>query len=436
VTAIRCAIACFQNDLRRAESYAERALRDLPEEDLGFRPLIYGALGDSYRRIGRWEEARSWYLKATRFTDAPTFRVESAHVFGALADLDLRQGRLHRAAGYWRKALAAVEDPENWGRLPLPVFGWVKLRLGELLYEWNDLDQAWDHLARGLELAEVGGDVQSLIAGYVISARLKLTRDDFDGAAELLAKAQPLVDGAAFPDWTSRFERCQIELWLTQGKLRLAVDWVDTALRDGTLEERSESESVRLATARVLIVKGDAPSRDRAVSLLDDLLQAAETHGRMGVQIEALALQAIAHWGRGDTARAMTFLERSLRLAEPEGYVRLFADLGLPMTRLLQEARSREVRPNYVSRLLAACGVALTPPGNGKAVLPEPLSQREQDVLGLIAAGLTNREIAESLFISPETVKKHTSSIFGKLGVGSRTQAVARARSLGFLDER
>jgi LuxR family maltose regulon positive regulatory protein len=129
----------------------------------------------------------------------------------------------------------------------------------------------------------------------------------------------------------------------------------------------------------------------------------------------------------------MTALERALRLAEPEGYVRLFADLGLPMARLLQDARSRDVMPDYVGKLLAACDADLAAPGAGGG-LPEPLSPRELEVLGLIAAGLTNREIADQLAISPETVKKHTAGIFGKLGVGNRTEAAARARAFDLLD--
>ncbi len=142
----------------------------------------------------------------------------------------------------------------------------------------------------------------------------------------------------------------------------------------------------------------------------------------------------MAHWRGGDRAGAMTALERALRLAEPEGYVRLFADLGLPMARLLQEARSRAVMPDYVATLLAACGTDIARSSSGPGTLPEPLSVREQDVLNLIAAGLTNREIAEALVISTETVKKHTASIYGKLGVGNRTEAAAKARALNILD--
>ena len=201
-----------------------------------------------------------------------------------------------------------------------------------------------------------------------------------------------------------------------------------------------------MAVARVLIVKGDAASLQRAVALLAQLLRAAEAEGRAGITVEAYALQTLAHWRHGDHASAMTSLERTLRMAEPEGYVRLFVDLGLPMARQLQEARSRGVMPDYVDKLLAAFagtfrgteGTGAAPklpifPISAERALPGPLSSREQEVLGLIAAGLTNREIADRLVISSETAKKHVANICDKLGVRNRTEAATRARELGLL---
>jgi LuxR family maltose regulon positive regulatory protein len=431
VTAIRCFIACFRNDLPLAEEYAYQALRDLPEEDHYFRADIYQALGDTYRGNGRWAEARHSYLRVFDY-DQPAFSVRPVHVYGALADLALRQGRLRDADGYWRQALQSIQQRQKWGRLPLPLIGWVYIRMGEILYEWNELAEAWEHLSQGLERAELGGDVRALIAGYLIAGRAKLTEGDIEAAVAYLERARPLVEKTHFPDWTRRFERFQLELWLAQERLRAAIDWADRMVYSRVLEERPGGKIAQLAIARSLVVKGDGLSLERASTLLDHLRQAAETEGRSGIQIEALALQALALWKRGEHADAMTSLERALRLAEPEGYVRLFADLGLPMARLLQEARARGVMPGYVATLLAAYGADSFPEPLA-APLPEPLTPREQEVLELMAAGLSNREIGEALVISPETVKKHTGNIYGKLDVGNRTEAVARARELDLL---
>jgi LuxR family maltose regulon positive regulatory protein len=428
VTAFRCAAACMQNDLAQAEEFGRRAGRELPEDDVFFRELMNLALGDSYRQVGRWHEASEHYLEALRISQGG-----SVHALGALADLNLRQGLLGHAADLWERALRIIEGEESWGRLPLPAIGWAFIRMAEIAYERDERERARDLLARGLDRAELGGDVRGMIAGRLLAGRIDLTEGEAESAAAHLERARPLVEQAQFLDWTSRFERFQLELWLAQDRLRAAVQWCDRMEQEGSLDARPESEIAQLAVARVLIVKGDPPSLERARKLLRRLLEAAEAEGRAGVAIEALALQALSAWKLGDRAGALASLERSLRSAEPEGYVRLFADLGLPMGRLLQEARSRSLMAEYADKLLAAFQSGL--PGSTPAIeaIPEPLTPREQEVLELIASGLTNREIAAKLVISSETVKKHTANIFGKLRVRNRTQAVARGRELDLL---
>jgi LuxR family maltose regulon positive regulatory protein len=434
VCAIRCSIACFQDDLTGAKTFADQAFQGLPDTDLFFRAIIYGSLGDTYRRHGRWQEAKDCYLAMLDFIHMPAFRLQSAHIFGALADLYLRQGKLKEAANYWRQALAVIQERANWGRLPLPLIGWVYIRLAELLYEWNELDKAWEHLSPGLERAELGGDVRAMIAGYLIAGRLKLSEGDTEAATAYLEQARPLVDDTHFAHWLSRFERLQLELWLAQDKLRTAVRWSDQMLQDRSPAERLQSEVAQLAVARVLIVRGDERSLAQAQTFLEQIQPTAAEEGRTGIQIEALALQAIADERRGKVAAALTHLEHALRLAEPEGYIRRFADLGLPLGHLLQEARSRNVMPDYIETLLAAFGGNITSRHARQPKLPEPLTDREVEILELLAAGLTNPEIAEKLVISAGTVKKHASNIYGKLGVSSRTEAVTRARELGLLD--
>jgi LuxR family transcriptional regulator, maltose regulon positive regulatory protein len=411
VTTLRCFIACFHNDLPTAEKFA------------------YQALGDTYRGNGRWKEARDAYLKVLDFDQSALF-VRPTHVYGALADLALRQGRLRDAAEYWRKAFQTIQGRQIWGRLPLPLIGWVYVRQGELLYEWNQLGKAGDYLTKGLEHAELGGDLRILVAGYLIAGRAKLTEGDVEAAVEYLERANPLVEKALFPDWTSRYERFQLEIWMAQGRLSTAVEWAERMLHSGEVEERPESEVSQLAIAHELIVNGDSSSIEQALSLLGRLLQATEAEGRAGVAIEAVALQALAQWRNGDGVGAMAALERAPRLAEPEGFVRLFVDLGLPMARLLQEARSRAVILDYVAKLLASFGADAAISMSTERGVPDPLTQREQEILELVAAGLTNQEIAEKLVISPETVKKHTGSIYSKLRVSNRTAAKAKALDL------
>jgi LuxR family maltose regulon positive regulatory protein len=262
---------------------------------------------------------------------------------------------------------------------------------------------------------------------------MKLTEGAITAATDYLERARPVVENAAFPAWTGRFGRLQLECWLAQKGLRAAVDWADELLPGDAVEGQAESQTAQLALARVLIGKRDAPSLNRARTLLEHLMAVAEAEHRMGIQIEALALQALAHWRRGEAVGALTTLERALRLAESKGYVRLLADLGLPRARLLQEARSRAVQPDEVEPLLAAFVGDLSIINPPAQALPERLTPREQDVLEQLAAGLTNREIAAQLVISVETVKKQVGNLRAKLGVSNRTEAAARARELDSL---
>ncbi len=438
VTAMRCFVACYNNDVVPAETLAYQALQDLPEEEIDLRQGLNGSLGDLYRQNGRWQEARACYLKALDRTlndpQKEAFRIQSVEALGALADLDLRQGRLRDAATWWRRALDVIGERDGRSGFPLPLIGWVYIRLGEILYEWNQLSEAENDLSRGLQRAALGGDVRGMIAGYLLAARLKLASGDITAAGEHLEHARPLVEHAAFPDWAGRFGRLEVEYLLARQRILAAVERAEAMMRSDDLEGGAESEVARLALARALIVQSDNESLTRALALLKRLLPLASDEGRAGVAAEALALQSLAHWRRGEEAQALTILERALRLAEPEGYARLFADLGLPMARLLQKAHSREVMRDYVERLLTICASDLASSIAQRGTLPEPLSLREQEVLRLMAAGLTNREIAETLVISPETVKKHTGSIYGKLSVGNRTEAAARARALNLLD--
>lgn len=436
IAAFRCAVACFRNELEQAERYAELALRGLPPDDCAYRASTCHALGDTYRRNGRWEEARYCYRKALAFAEelAPLARVgHAAHVEGALADLELARGRLLAAATHWRKALAAAQRQENWGRLPLPMIGWFHIRWAELLYEWNRLPESSGQLDLGLKRAELGGDARTQIAGYVVAARLALTAGEHAAASDYLERARPLLDEASLPDWAARCQRLQAELWLARGNNRSALRWAHEVAGEQASADVPESGIARIAAARVMIATGERGALMDGAEVLRDVRRMAEAHGRVATAIDAAAVESIACWQLGDRPGALVALEQALRMAEPDGYLRTFVDLGLPLARVLQAARDRDVLPDYVRQLLSLFAGAPDRAGGGASDLAEPLTPRELEVLHYLAAGLTNPEIAARLFISPQTVKKHAGSIFAKLGVHNRAAAAARARELQLL---
>jgi LuxR family maltose regulon positive regulatory protein len=195
--------------------------------------------------------------------------------------------------------------------------------------------------------------------------------------------------------------------------------------------------------ARVLLAQHKF---DQALNLLAPLVQASESGGWLGAGIELLALQALVLDGQGHTDAAMDSLRRALELAEPEGHVRIFVDEGEPMKLLIEDCRllikkhSRGESKGlmaYADRLLAAFPQASPVPrseiSNLQSKIVEPLSERELEVLRLIAQGDSNQEIAAKLVVAVSTVKTHINNIFTKLGVQSRTQAIAHARELKLL---
>jgi LuxR family maltose regulon positive regulatory protein len=186
-----------------------------------------------------------------------------------------------------------------------------------------------------------------------------------------------------------------------------------------------------ITLARVFLVQGEF---ERASELLERLHKIVNEAGAKGYEIEILILQALTMQGQGRAEQVLERLERALIIAESQGYLRMFIEEGAPMARLLETAISSGIAPDYASKLLAAFkDERPEPTASSEGLLVEPLSQRELEILALVAAGWSNRQIAEELYLAVGTVKKHLNNIFGKLQVERRTQAVARAKELGLL---
>jgi LuxR family maltose regulon positive regulatory protein len=312
-----------------------------------------------------------------------------------------------------------------------PVFaaGFVGLELGKLLYEWDDLAAAEQQLLDGLDLLRQGGIGESFGSMHAVLAHVRQARGDTEGALDAVQQAIAHAVRDGIPRLRIHASAHQARIWLAQGRHDLAAEWAADYRQVGETEYLREFEDLTLA--RVLLAGGDASG---ALALLDALLPPARAAGRFASAVEIEALRAVALHALDEADAALAALAQALARAEPEGYVRVFVDVGPPMAALLKEAGSRGIAPRYVGRLLAAFPpVTPHPASPAGQPLVEPLTERELDVLRLLAERLSNREIGRRLFVSLPTVKSHTSSIYGKLGVHSREDAVARARALGIL---
>ncbi len=375
-----------------------------------------------------------------------------------LAELQRRQGRLRQAAATYRAAVQVMPDPVMLQAMPSGAnyyFG-----LGDLLREWNDLEAAEQYLGQGREIVRgrLLAEAESVAQGYIVLAWLHHARGESQAAVATLQDFGELArERSLTAHLIERGAAARAQLALLQRDLDTAVKWANTSgLRpDDDLSYPREFED--LAFARVRIAQGRhdraRPYLRDALHLLERLLAAAEAGARMDSVIEILILQALALHAQGALDPARTVLARALLHAAPEGYVRRFVDEGAPMAALLAQAldapgwaagdggQAQELRA-YAQQLLAVLDTEGVEAASTPLPMPhldlstrgvEPLTERELEVLRLLAEGRSNQAIADELIVAVGTVKRHVNSILGKLEVQSRLEAVARARGLGLI---
>jgi LuxR family maltose regulon positive regulatory protein len=441
VSALRAWVKRSQGDLAEAIELSHEALDRLTEEHVFALCLNLVSLAGALRYVGDTAQA------IQVLTDCIPLCQAAGNYLGVMADtydlaeLWVMQGRLH-------KAKAVLGDALQWaaqhGVQHMPATSMVYAKLGDVLREQNDLKAAEDNLSTSIKLSE--GKLATVSGqAYLTLARSKQARGDTDGARNALQQAEQSVRGWETPEIVADMAAHRARLSLDQGDLPAAIEWVE---RSGIRSDNDPTylhEFELLTLARVLIAAGSAQrdegTLNEALELLERLRQTAEAGERKGRVLEISMLQALAlsqvpssGTARSDTNETLAALTQALELAKPEGYTRMFVDEGEPMARLLYESATRGIAPEYVGRLLAAFPDAVparpkVPPGE----LIEALSARELEVLGLITEGHSNREMATKLYLSLNTIKAHCSNIYGKLGVNSRTQAVAKAKTLGIL---
>jgi LuxR family transcriptional regulator, maltose regulon positive regulatory protein len=446
--AIRANIARYTGDLAGCVAFAQEVLRLLPESETVARTIAVLHVARAFRVSGdvRDDAERRAVAVIAPFQAANNLLGRLAAITN-LARLQLLQGRLHTAAATYRQMAQIAARPDEPLLLEGPAY---YAGMGALLYEWNDLDAAERHLGQAMEqlAGRLAVDAEDVALAYLALARLQHARGEHATAQLTLETFTDLARRRGFvAHLIARGAAARAQLALAQGNLAAAVAWTDAGGAQRTLASNLPfaREAEHLALARVWIAQAGA-WLPQALELLDRLLADAEAKARMGSVVDILIVRALAQWTQEAHADALATLERALALAAPEGSIRRFVDEGPPMAVMLRASVARGVMPDYCMRLLAAfpraegqeLGTEETLPNRsalspGSSSLIEALSARELEVLRLIASGKSNAEVARALVIAVSTVKTHTNSIFGKLQVTSRTQAIARARDLQLL---
>ncbi|KAA3655833.1 MAG: helix-turn-helix transcriptional regulator [Chloroflexi bacterium] len=434
VASARAYLSQAFGDVHGTVKYAAQALERLPEDDTYNRSAITAILGLSYWAIGDLVAAHK------TFTDG-IFQNDDDRIKGTfvVADIKLTLGLIHEAINFCEETLQIVQgqgEPMTVGTED------VYMGLSTLHREQGDLETAVQDLATGKKLGDQVKLPDWQYRWCMAQACLQASLGEWQSALDLLNEAERVFVRTPLPV-VRPIPAMKARVWVKRGKLNDAQRWVtEQGLSvDDELSFPREFEHVTLA--RILIAQHAHDQEETAIQeamgLLTRLLKAAEVGQRTGSIIEILMLQALAYQAQGSINPALKSLERALTLAEIAGFFQMFVDEGLPMTGLLKEALARGIAPGFVQRLLTA-----TPADKPEQpILPQyqpqsvewldPLSDREVEVLQLIAEGLTNPEIATRLFLSLNTIKVHSRNIYSKLDVHNRTQAVTKARALGIL---
>jgi LuxR family maltose regulon positive regulatory protein len=430
LAAMQATISVVVQQIPEAIEQAREALACLPADDLisqarASRALgvAYGTLGDTQRAIRQCNEAKNLALAAGNYFLA-------AEIISQVAACQLYQGRLRQAARSYQEIVDLVDPPATF-----PPAGLGYIGLADVALEWNALDEVENSLEAGIALCKQGGIGYGLRPAYCVRAIQRQAVGDTKGAQEAIHLAEQFDPSLVLPERAVSLIAYQVRLQLLLGDVEEASRWVwgAGAIPAATLENLPIAwhEWHQVSLARVHLARGEP---DQVVAIHDRLCDAARAAGRMARVVELGLLKALALEALGRPEEALASLEQCLALAEPGGYLRLFLEAAEPAAALLRRAAARQISPGYTTRLLVALGAGekeSVPPPSGARPLVEPLTPREREVLHLICTGLANREIAERLTVTLNTVKKHSSHIYGKLGVSSRAQAIVRARELG-----
>jgi LuxR family maltose regulon positive regulatory protein len=430
IVCLQAFVAQMQADVPQAMELAHEALELLGQEGpVLLRSAALGVLSGAQEMMGDLAGAIRTMKALARLGREADHPISAAGALTDLAWLLHLQGDPAQALALCRQALDHCLDGRGH---PLPLAMGPHVILGRIYVHQNDLERARQHLAAALELCEQGGPMGGRLATLVEWARLQQAMGEEAAARTTLDDVRQLVALFALAQVEQMAAHVEAEIQLEQGQIAAVERWAAEAGLSPTDAPSHLREPEVLTYARLLLAQ---QRWDQAQTLLANCESFARERGRHRSLIAVRVLQALVHQGLGRRTQALDCLQEALRLAAPGEYRRAFLDGGRPVLDLLPQVR--HVAPAFVDSLLAASTTSPASPSpdsrpqaDANRALIEPLSERELEVLGLVVAGMTNREIAEALFISVGTVKTHTHHIYGKLGVNARPRAIARALEL------
>jgi ATP/maltotriose-dependent transcriptional regulator MalT len=435
-------LAWLRGDADGAAALVSQALGELTNGDWLLTSMCQLELALADRLRGRLDDAERGLTASIAGWRAAGQRGWAVSVCDYLGQVHLARGRLDAALGTYQLALEIAAGP---GQLALPAAGIAYTGIAEVEYQRDELDAALRHVTEGIARLRPASHTAPMATGLARLSQIRRATGDPAGALEAIGEAERVAPSPAVGGLVNPVPAQRARLMLAQGNIAAAGRWAQQRELGPADEPGYPQELEYLVLARVLLAQ-DRPAE--ALALLGRLLARAVAQDRMGSVIEIQALRALALVADGDEPAAVRTLAEALTLASPQGHVRVFADEGPPMRALLGRivAARRAGQPpgrgipfRHLARVMQAFDGKPAVPGSGPGTsagvpgLADPLTGRELQVLAMLAAGTPNRAIAEQLFVTVFTVKKHISHILGKLGAANRTEAVARARELGLI---
>lgn len=423
--AIRAFSAWSAGSTQTAERAARAALDCLRPTDSMICCLAATVLGLSSRNM----DARSEALEqAMLYAREGGLSNVSLFAQSCRAYMLMMKGRLREAYQACHEAMWLAQS--NSQNQPLPALAHIVATLSMLLWEWNDLEGAVRYGREGVGLAKRWQQADAMHFTSTVLSDALLAAGDTQGALEILREAWQIAYHTSI--WFQEITLGQEVGWhLAQNDLDAAVQRLRLAGID--IDNPLQKHHSPLVTEVVTQVLLAQKKYGQALALISADVKSMEADKVVYFQVRGLMRQALAYYGLGQTAQSLASLKRALALAAPEGFIRSLITAGPGVAALLREARAAHIHPDFIDRLLAALQPADASPAPSGGLLAEPLSDREMDVLRLLAQGLSDKEIAEELVIATGTVHKHLNNIYGKLEAHSRTTAIIRARELGVL---